>query len=71
MREINIGPIHSFGDPGSKVIDSEGVEVGVFTLDDEFLAYESVCPHLGGPACQGIIAVPRDPTLNTDVVVAN
>jgi hypothetical protein len=35
MREINIGPVHSFGDPDRKVIDSEGVKVGVFKLDDE------------------------------------
>ena len=42
MREINIGPVHSFGDPRRKVIDSEGLKVRVFKLDDEFFAYESV-----------------------------
>jgi nitrite reductase/ring-hydroxylating ferredoxin subunit len=46
--QLNNGPVHSFGDPGRKVIGSEGVEVGVFKLDDEFFAYESVCPNLGG-----------------------
>jgi nitrite reductase/ring-hydroxylating ferredoxin subunit len=55
MREINIGTVHSFGDPGRRVIDSDGVEVGVFKLGGEFFAYENACPHLGGPACQGLI----------------
>src|SRR5258707_14608668 len=55
MREVNVGTVQSFGDPCRKVIDSDGVEVGVFKLDGEFFAYENVCPHLGGPVCQGMI----------------
>jgi nitrite reductase (NADH) small subunit len=55
MREINIGPASAFRDPGRKLIESGGIEVGVFKLGDEFFAYENVCPHLGGPACQGRI----------------
>jgi len=55
MREINVGPASAFGDPGRKLIESGGIEVGVFKLGDEFFAYENVCPHRGGPACQGKI----------------
>jgi nitrite reductase (NADH) small subunit len=55
MREINVGPASRFGDPGRKLIDSDGVEIGVFKLGGEFFAYENICPHLGGPACQGMI----------------
>jgi nitrite reductase/ring-hydroxylating ferredoxin subunit len=55
MREINVGPTSTFGDPGRKLIASDGVEVGIFKLGGEFFAYENVCPHLGGPACQGMI----------------
>ena len=53
MREVNVGPASAFSDPGRKLIESEGVEVGVFKLGGEFYAYENVCPHIGGPACQG------------------
>ena len=53
MRDVNIGPADAFGDPGRKIIAVAGVEVGVFKLDGEFRAYENVCPHMGGPACQG------------------
>lgn len=55
MRNVNVGPASAFGDPGRKLIELNGVEVGVFKLGDEFFAYENVCPHIGGPACQGKI----------------
>jgi nitrite reductase (NADH) small subunit len=55
MREINVGPESAFADPGRKLIESEGLEVGIFQLGGEFFAYENVCPHIGGPACQGKI----------------
>jgi nitrite reductase/ring-hydroxylating ferredoxin subunit len=55
MVEINVGPVHSFTDPGRKLMDSNGFEFGVFRLSGEFFAYENVCPHMGGPACQGMI----------------
>jgi nitrite reductase/ring-hydroxylating ferredoxin subunit len=31
----------------------EGVELVVFRLGDEYVAYENWCPHQGGPVCQG------------------
>src|SRR5262245_24146532 len=55
MRDINVGPASAFADPGRKLIEANGVEVGVFKLGGEFFAYENVCPHIGGPACQGKI----------------
>jgi nitrite reductase (NADH) small subunit len=66
MREINVGPAASFGDPGRKLIESGGVEVGVFKLGGEFFAYENVCPHIGGPACQGKIIAKVEETIAAD-----
>ena len=53
MRDVDVGPVGSFGDPGRKVIDAGGLEVGVFRLGSDFYAYENRCPHLDGPVCQG------------------
>ena len=53
MSEVNIGKISSFEDPGRRVVEINGIQIGVFRLDGEFYAYENRCPHLGGPACQG------------------
>jgi nitrite reductase/ring-hydroxylating ferredoxin subunit len=39
---------------GRVVVDLEGVEVGVFRLDGALHAWGNVCPHVGGPVCQGV-----------------
>ena len=53
MREVIIGSVSEFSDPGRKIIGFEGFEVAIFKLDGEFFAYLNQCPHMGGPACQG------------------
>ena len=58
MREINVGLITNFPDPGRRVVVVDGVEIGVFHIRGKFSAYRNVCPHLGGPVCQGKI-MPR------------
>ena len=66
MREVNIGPASEFADPGRKVIDVGGLEVGVFKLGGEFFAYLNHCPHMGGPACQGKIIAKVDEVIAPD-----
>ena len=53
MREVNVGSASDFADPGRKIVGFEGFEVAVFKLDGEFFAYLNLCPHMGGPVCQG------------------
>jgi hypothetical protein len=48
-------PVSSFPDPGRKVVELDGTEVGVFCVNGKFTAFENVCPHMGGPVCQGKI----------------
>jgi nitrite reductase/ring-hydroxylating ferredoxin subunit len=55
MPEINVGKFADFEDPGRKVVDCNGTEVGVFRLGSDVFAYHNICPHLDGPACQGKI----------------
>jgi nitrite reductase/ring-hydroxylating ferredoxin subunit len=55
MSEVSVGKVSAFSDPGRKVVEVGGVEIGVFHLGSAFYAYENSCPHLDGPACQGLI----------------
>jgi nitrite reductase/ring-hydroxylating ferredoxin subunit len=55
MREVAIGKAASFPDPGRKVVELDGTAVGVFQVNGKFTAFENVCPHMGGPICQGKI----------------
>jgi nitrite reductase/ring-hydroxylating ferredoxin subunit len=66
MREVNIGPASDFADPGRKIIESDGTEVGVFKLGGDFFAYANVCPHMGGPACQGTMIAKVDEVIAED-----
>ena len=38
MREVNIGSVSEFEDPGRKIFGFEGFEVALFKLDGEFFA---------------------------------
>jgi nitrite reductase/ring-hydroxylating ferredoxin subunit len=55
MKEVVIGRVDDFPDPGRKVIEVDGVAVGVFRRNGTFTAWENVCPHMGGPVCRGKI----------------
>jgi nitrite reductase/ring-hydroxylating ferredoxin subunit len=55
MPDIRVTDVASFDDPGRKVVDVAGFEIGIFRLGDAFFAYENKCPHLQGPVCQGKI----------------
>ena len=55
MKEVVIGKAAAFPDPGRKVVEVDGTEVGVFCQNGQFTAFENVCPHMGGPVCQGKI----------------
>jgi nitrite reductase/ring-hydroxylating ferredoxin subunit len=53
VKEIFVGREAEIENGGRKVIAAEGVEIGVFRLDDAFYAWRNHCPHQGGPVCQG------------------
>src|SRR3974377_2043008 len=55
MKDVVIGKAPAFPDPGRKVVEVDGTEVGVFCRNGKFTAFENVCPHMGGPVCQGKI----------------
>ncbi len=51
----DVGTSAELPDNGRLVVDLEGITVGVFRLDGALYAYESTCPHMDGPICQGLI----------------
>lgn len=53
MRTIRVGPVDDIPERGRKVIVDEETEIGVFRIDGEFHAWHNLCPHQGGPVCQG------------------
>ncbi len=54
-EEVLVGPASEFDDETRKIVDVNGVDVGVFCHDGEFFAFENRCAHQGGPVCEGVI----------------
>lgn len=53
MRELFVCNEAELAEGSRKVIADSGVEIGVFRLDGDVLAWRNQCPHQGGPICQG------------------
>jgi nitrite reductase/ring-hydroxylating ferredoxin subunit len=58
VAELIIGKASEFPNPGRRVVAVDGAEIGVFCVGGRFTAFENVCPHMGGPVCQGKL-IPR------------
>ena len=55
MQEVEIGKLADIADGDYQVFAVDKLEVGIFRTGSKVLAYENVCPHAGGPVCQGKI----------------
>jgi nitrite reductase (NADH) small subunit len=55
MDEVAIAKLNDIPDGDYRVFALEELEVGIFRNGSKVLAYENLCPHAGGPVCQGKI----------------
>lgn len=53
MREIFVARVDEIKDGERRIVEDGVLEIGVFRLGDRYFAWESNCPHQGGPICQG------------------
>src|SRR5215471_5512968 len=53
--EVAVGALADLADGDYRILAIEDIEVGVFRVGDRVVAYENICPHAGGPVCQGKI----------------
>lgn len=66
MAEVRVGRISEFADGDRRIIERDGVEVGVFCWGSEFFAYSNRCLHQGGPACEGLIMHQVEDVIDAD-----
>ena len=55
MTEHEIASVEDFDSNPKQLLTINGIDIGVFSVDGEFRAWRNVCPHQGGPVCQGRI----------------
>lgn len=53
MREVFVAREAEMAQGDRRIVVIGDIEIGVFRLDDEFVAWRNECPHQGGPVCQG------------------
>lgn len=53
MRKFVVAAVDEIPPGGRKIVEVEGVSVGIFNLAGEFFALKNRCPHQGGPLCEG------------------
>lgn len=52
-REVTVAKAAELRERGRIVVDVNGTEIGLYSVGDEFRAWRNLCPHQGGPVCQG------------------
>ncbi len=53
MRTFCLAFVDEFKEKEKKVFVVDDEEVGIFLIDKKFYAWKNICPHQGGPVCQG------------------
>ena len=55
MPEVFVAKLSELPDGERRIVAHHGLEIGVFHWGGQFYAYQNLCVHQGGPACEGII----------------
>lgn len=61
-----VGTSEDVPEGGRRVVDLADTTIGVFRFQGALYAYENVCPHQGGPVCQGRLVSRVREVLDTD-----
>jgi len=53
-REILVADTSELRQAERKIVSCDDTEIGVYRVNGRLYAYESLCAHQGGPACEGL-----------------
>jgi len=66
MPEVFVAKISQFPDGERRIVRHGACEIGVFHWQGKFYAYENLCVHQGGPACEGLIVHKVEDVIGAD-----
>jgi nitrite reductase/ring-hydroxylating ferredoxin subunit len=66
MPEVFVAKAVQFPDGERRIVALNGREIGVFHWQGKFYAYENLCVHQGGPACEGIMMHKVEDVIGSD-----
>ena len=56
MALQKVATVHDVKGLEPLLINIEDIAIGIYKFNDEYYAYENICPHQGGPVCEGIVS---------------
>ena len=48
-----VGTISELKDEEALIVDIDKISIGIYRHKGKYYAYENICPHQGGPVCEG------------------
>ena len=54
-KEILVGKTSEFAEGNKKIIPNGQSVIGVYFVKGNWYAYQNLCAHQGGPACEGLL----------------
>lgn len=55
MPEVHAAKSRELKEGERKIVKIEGHEIGVLRANGTIIAFSNICPHQGGPVCEGLL----------------
>lgn len=55
MADVFVGKISELRSGDRRIVKTPRGEIGLFVDGDAYHAFANLCPHQGGPACEGLV----------------
>jgi nitrite reductase (NADH) small subunit len=64
MALKTVSKLSDFKNGKSVIVEVDGISMGIICHSGTFFAYENVCAHQGGPACEGEVMGQKEATVS-------
>ena len=65
-NKILVGKTSELEEAQPCIVVDGTTEIGIYRFHNKFYAYENLCPHQGGPACEGLLIPQIEEIINSD-----
>jgi nitrite reductase/ring-hydroxylating ferredoxin subunit len=54
MAELFVCRVDEIADGDVRIVEHDSFEIGIIRRGERYFAYRNLCPHQGGPSCEGL-----------------
>lgn len=66
MKEVFVAASADVGESARRIISYGSQEIGVIRVEGQVHAFLNICPHQGGPVCQGMLIRKVEEIIDTE-----